>query len=80
MNYYIMTTKEESDTCRAECYAEHIKDHTGGPEYIAGTLRWSEEQVRLDGKYIVPVCSHYSNPNNYPIEASEPHWFPQEII
>ncbi len=80
MNYYIMTTKEESDTCRAECHTSHIADHKDSPEYVAGTLRWSEERTRLDGKYIVPVCSHYKNPHRFIMETSHSDWFPQEEI
>jgi len=80
MNYYIMTTQEEANTCRAECYASHMAHHSDSADYTAGTTEWSREQVREDGKYIVPVCTHYKNPHRFIMETSHPDWFPQEEI
>ena len=73
-DYYVVATKEESDICLEECYRAHIKQHQD-----KNTLRWAFEAQRLtDSKYIVPVCSHYTNPHNFPIETKTPEWDPQE--
>ena len=76
MNYYIINTKEESDLCLEECYKAHMKHHGENAEYSEGTIRWAELKTRLtDGKYIIPVCNHYSNPHRFIMETSSPNWF-----
>lgn len=67
MTYYVLDTKAESDECRRGCYLAHISHHKD-PDYVATTTEWSDEQIREDGKYIVPFCEHYSNPFDYLLE------------
>jgi len=75
MNYYIVNTKEESDLCLEECYQAHMSRHDD-----ENTVRWAHEVQRLtDGKYIAPVCNHYSNPHRFIMETSSQDWFEQEI-
>jgi len=75
MNYYIANTKEEAETCLSECHeAEMLYRKTD-----KGTKRWYQLMQRLtDGKYIIPVCNHYSNPRSLPVEVGLPEWFEQE--
>ena len=79
--YYIINAQAESTACLDAVYSAHMSSHTSPPDYVAETVRWDVEQTRLtDGKYIVRVCEHYTNINNYPIEESQDDWFPSEEI
>ncbi len=75
-NYYVLDTQTISNTCRSEAYTAHIATHDDEP-YATQTTSWAAEQTRLtDSKYIVPVCTSYTNPHSYTIEASASNWFP----
>ena len=74
MRYYILNTKEESDTCRQECYIAYMNSVPDG-DYKEQTTEWSTEQQRTDNKYIVPVCPNLGT-FGYTIETATDDWFP----
>ena len=75
MRYYILNTKEESDTCRQECYIAYMNSVPDG-DYKEQSTEWSTEQQRTDNKYIVPVCPNLGT-FGYNIETSSEDWFPE---
>ena len=76
MIYFIFNTLEEAQAADAACFESHMAEHTDST-YLAKTQRWCNIEQRItDDKYIVPVCTHYSNINDWPIEESRANWFP----
>lgn len=76
MNYYILDTLEDFNTCQEACYQAHIAIHNTEP-YKSQTTKWTDvKQRETDSKYICPVCEHYDNSAGYTIEASSSDWFP----
>lgn len=71
--YYILDSKAESDQCRAEAFAAYIAQQND-PAYVATTTEWSAEQMRSDGKFIVPFCQQLGVAG-YKIEDSTEEWF-----
>ncbi len=71
--YYILNSKAESDQCRAEAFAAYIAQQAN-PAYVATTAEWSAEQMRSDGKFIVPFCQQLGVAG-YKIEDSTEKWF-----
>jgi hypothetical protein len=76
MNYYIVDNKEDAEACLLECHEAYMMRHGGNFKYSEGTIRWAELKKRLtDGKYIIQVCNHYTNPHRFIMETSSPDWF-----
>lgn len=71
--YYIFDTRAESDQCRAAAFIAFIATQSD-PAYIATTTEWSGDQIRTDGKFIVPFCPQLGVAG-YKIEDATEDWF-----